>query len=94
MKKGLGKGAVVILDRWTKKEIARYPCVTKAAEDLGVKLNSIYVALSQRQVAYDCYWVYAKDLPNWQPSPKSHVKTRGVKCPEKLKILIENENNN
>lgn len=94
MKKGSGKDAVVILDRWTKKEIARYPCVTKAAEDLGIRPNSIYVALSQRQVTYECYWVYAKDLPDWQPSPKRHVKTRGTKCLEKLKILIENENHN
>ena len=89
MKKGLGKDAVVILDRWTKREIARYPCVTKAAEDLGIRPNSIYVAISQRQVAYECYWVYAKDLPNWQPSLKRHVKTRGIKCPEKLKVLLE-----
>ena len=94
MKKGSGKDAVVILDRWTKREIARYPCVTKAAEDLGIRLNSIYVALSQRQVAYECYWVYAKDLSDWQPSLKRYVKTRGTKCPEKLKIIIENENNN
>ena len=94
MKKGSGKDAVVILDRWTKREIARYPCVTKAAEDLGIKLSSIYVALSYKQVAYECYWVYAKDLPDWQPSSKKQVKTRGTKCPDKLKIIIENENHN
>ena len=91
MKKGSGKDAVVILDRWTKREIARYPCVIKAAEDLGISSNSIYVAINQRQVAYECYWVYAKDLPDWQPVSKRHVKTRGTKCPDKLKILIENE---
>jgi hypothetical protein len=91
MKKGSGKDAVVILDRWTKREITRYPCVTKAAEDLGIRHNSIYVALSQRQVAYECYWVYETKLPDWQPAVRRHVKTRGTKCPDKLKIIIENE---
>ena len=89
MKKDSGKDAVIILDRWTKKEIARYPCVTKAAEDLGIRLNSIYVALSQRQVAYECYWVYAKDLPDWQPSLKRYARVRGNKCIDKLKVLLE-----
>ena len=94
MKKDSGKYAVVILDRWTKREIARYQCVVKAAEDLGIRPSSIYRAISQRGVAYECYWVYAKDLPNWQPSLKRYAKIRGTKCPDKLKIIIENENNN
>lgn len=94
MKKNSGKDAVVILDRWTKREIARYPCVAKAAEDLGIRPSSIYRAISQRCVAYECYWVYAEDLPNWQPTPKRYAKIRGTKCPDKLKVIIENENNN
>ena len=89
MKKGSSKDAVVILDRWTKREIAKYPCVVKAAEDLGIRPSSIYRAISQRCVAYECYWVYAEDLPNWQPSPKRYAKVRGTKCPDKLKVLLE-----
>ena len=93
MKKGKGKGAVVVLDRWTKRKIARYPSVAKAAEDLGISPSSIYVAICFRQVAHECYWVYENKLPDWQPAVRRHVKTRGTKCPDKLKALIENEGN-
>ena len=89
MRKGSGKDALVVIDSYTKKEIARFDSIVEAVETLGVRQNTIYVSIHNRKPAYECYWVYAKDLPKWQPAPLCHRKTKGTVVPDALKKLID-----
>ena len=88
MKKGTGKDRVVVLDRYTMKEVTRFENVLAAVSELDVSLSSIYVAICKKAALYDCYWVYERDLPAFVPRKEHFKRVKGVRIPEKLKNLI------
>ena len=88
MHKGQSKDAVVVLDRYTMNQVARYPGVEAAAADLEVKAPSIRRAIHGRIAVYDCYWVYEQDLPSWMPKVTCHKRVNGLKGSEKLRKLL------
>ena len=88
MQKGESKDAVVILNRYTLEKVARYPGAVAAAEDLGLKVQSIRRAICGHVCVYDCYWVYEKELPSWMPRKMCFKRVNGNKSSEKLRRLL------
>lgn len=86
--KKLDRHEVAVLDRYTMQEIGRFPSVRSAARELGLKANSVYVAISTRKPLYDCYWLYVMGLPEWMPAKTCYRRVNGIRVPEKLLSLI------
>ena len=84
MKKGK---SVVVLDRYSKKELARYASVNEAAGGLNISPSSIYSAICMRIAIYDCYFVYERDLQEFNPRPRVFRRVRNVKVSEKVEAL-------
>ena len=88
MKTGEGKDRVVILDRYTLKEVARFDSTPIASKELGIKATTIRRAIASHCAAYDCYWVYERELPNWTPKRVCFIRANGVKQSPKLQELL------
>ena len=89
MRKGYGKDIVVVLDRFSMEEKARFSSVAEAAEKLEIPVVSIYVALSQRVSSYGCYFVYSRNLTSFQPKPCCWKRVRGIRSSNELRKLLE-----
>ena len=89
MYKGQSKDGVVVLERFTMKEIARYGSVMEAAADLDLKAASIRRAINGHVCAFDCYWVYASELDSWMPKKTWFRRVNGNKTSPRLRELIE-----
>ena len=87
MVRGSGKDEIIVIDRWTMKELARYSSATEASMELGVRINSIYVSIHHRKPAYECYFVYKSELKNWKPAPECFKRRKGTKTTDKLEAL-------
>ena len=88
MHKGQSKDAVVVINRFTMREVARYPGVEAAAADLELKAMSIRRAIHGHIAVYDCYWVYAQELPDWMPHYTCRKRVNGLRGSEKLRKLL------
>lgn len=88
MHKGQSKDAVVVIDRLTMREVARYQGVEAAAADLELKSMTIRRAIHGHIAVYDCYWVYANDLSDWMPKITCWKRLKGLKGSEKLRKLL------
>lgn len=86
MRKGSGR-PIVVLDKYTRKEIARYPTIQEGAKDLELKENSVRVALSLRTPIFDCYFVYQEKLEDWEPRKRCWSCVRGNKESQKINEL-------
>lgn len=78
MRKGCGR-PVVVLDKYTRKEIARYDTIQQAATDLGIPEQSVRVALSLKTATRECYFVYEEKLDSWEPAKRWWRRVRGIK---------------
>lgn len=84
MKKGK---SVVVLDRYSKKELARYASVNEASEALDIPTGSIYSSICMRISNYECFFVYERDLQDFKPRPRVFRRVRNVKVSEKVEAL-------
>lgn len=80
---------IVILDRFTMKEVARYATIREAAKTLDLNVSSIRHAVYLRIPIYQCYWVFASELSVFVPRPSAHIRVHGVKISPKLQLLID-----
>lgn len=87
MRKGSGKDIVVVLDGYTMKEITRFPSTALASMDLGIKPGTIRQAISNRSLAYECYFVYLSNLEDFKPKRRAWRTLNGIKHSEKLDRL-------
>lgn len=78
---------IIIIDRYTMVQIAKYPSVKEAAMDLNIPSGTIYVCLIQRVPSYDCYWIYENEFSKWYPSEGVFRRVRGLKVSKKLEEL-------
>ena len=83
--------AIVILDRYTMVQIARYPSVREASQDLSIPQNSIYASLWGGIPVYESYFVYEDEMNRWMPSWKVFFRVRGLKVSERLEELRNGE---
>ena len=88
MKTGEGKDRVVVLDRYTMKEVARFDSTQIASRELDIKATTIRRAIASHSAAYECYWVYEKELPNWTPKKVYFARVHGIKQSPKLQELL------
>lgn len=80
---------LVILDRFTMKEVARFATIKEAAVTLDLNVSSIRHAVTLRTPIYQCYWVYASALDTFMPKETAHIRVHGVKVSPKLQQLID-----
>jgi hypothetical protein len=80
---------LVILDRFTMKEVARFATIKEAAVTLELNVSSIRHAVCLRIPVYQCYWVFASELSVFVPRPSAHIRVHGVKISPKLQLLID-----
>lgn len=78
---------IIILDRYTMVQIARYPSVKVAAKDLKIPANSIYQSICFRVPTYESYFIYEDEFFKWTPSEQMFRKVRGLKISQKLEEL-------
>lgn len=78
---------IIIIDRYTMKQIARYPSVREASDDLSISTNTIYQSLCCRVPVYESYFVYADEYGKWRPAERMFMRVRGLKRSEKLEEL-------
>lgn len=78
---------IIIIDRYTMVQIARYPSVKEAARDLEIPVNTIYQSLCFRVPSYESYFVYENEFCKWRPSERAFMKVRGLKVSKKLEDL-------
>ena len=78
---------IVIIDRYTWAEIARYPSVKEAAADLAIPFNTIYQCLCCRVPSYDAYFIYEHEFARWSPTKASRMKVNGLKVSARLEEL-------
>ena len=78
---------IIILDRYTMVQIARYPSVKVAAKDLKIPANSIYQSICFRVSTYESYFIYEDEFLKWSPSEQVFRKVRGLKISQKLEEL-------
>ncbi len=78
---------IIILDRYTMVQIARYPSVKEAARDLEISKNSIYQSLCFRVPSYESYFIYEHEFSKWFPAERIFIKVRGLKVSKKLEEL-------
>ena len=82
---------IIIIDRYTMVQIARYPSVKEAAKDLEIPANSIYQSLCFRVPIYESYFIYEDEFLKWTPSEQVFRKVRGLKISQKLEELRNGE---
>lgn len=78
---------IIILDRYMLTQIARYPSIRLASEDLGIPMSSIYTSICQRTAVYDSYFIYEREFKNWQPAEHAWRRVNGTQSSEKLEEL-------
>lgn len=78
---------IIILDRYTMVQIARYPSVKVAAKDLKIPASSIYQSICFRVPVYESYFIYEDEFLKWSPSEQMFRKVRGLKISQKLEEL-------
>ena len=78
---------IVVIDRYTRAVIARYPSVKEAAEDLSIPAGSIYVSISSRTACYEAYFVYEKEMGRWRPHAGAWMRVNGLKVSRRLEEL-------
>lgn len=88
---------IVIIDRYTWAEIARYPSVKAAAKDLAIPFNTIYQCLFSKVPSYDAYFIYEDEFDHWVPVRTAFKRVRGLKISTRLeelrkRRLTDNEN--
>ena len=74
-------------------QIARYPSVREASDDLSIPRNSIYASLCGRIPCYDSYFIYENEFIKWRPAEQSFKRVRGIKVSQKLEELRKQSNN-
>ena len=89
MKKDHSKDAVLVVNQYNRVIIARYQSVEEASKALDIPKNAIWYGLSTGRVRYECYWVWASQIDNWEPAPVVFRRVRELKTPEKLKKLLD-----
>ena len=80
---------IVIIDRYTMKEVARFATIKQAVTELELNEGSIRHAVSLGTPIYQCYWVYLSAMPNFKPAYTRHIRVHGVKTSPKLQALID-----
>lgn len=78
---------IVVIDRYTRAVIARYPSVKEAAEDLSVPAASIYDSLASRIACYEAYFVYEEEMGRWHPHVGAWMRVNGLKVSRRLEEL-------
>ena len=78
---------IVIIDRYTRAVIARYPSVKEAARDLAIPSNTIYQCLCARVASYDSYCIYENEIGRWSPAEMTYMRVNGLKVSERLEEL-------
>lgn len=78
---------IIVIDRYTRAVIARYPPVKEAAKDLSIPPNTIYQSLCVGISCYEAYFIYENEFGNWAPSETAFIRVRGMKISKKLEEL-------
>ena len=78
---------IIIIDRYTMVQIAKYPSVKEAAKDLEIPSSSIYQSLCFRIPVYESYFIYDEEYNKWFPAERAYRKVRGLKISKKLEEL-------
>ena len=79
--------SIIVLDRYTLIQIARFSSVKEAARELEIPENSIYMSIWQKTAVYDSYFVYEKDSTTWRPTATVYRRVNGIKVSRRLEEL-------
>lgn len=78
---------IIILDRYTMVQIAKYPSVKEAAKELDIPANTIYHCLCFRVPSFESYFIYEHEFSKWFPAERQFRRVRGLKVSKRLEEL-------